>query len=208
MKTSVRILRYLLRLGILVALVVIGGFFISVIRYTEGRVFGDGWEWVQGLGEAVVAFFVRWRYFLGIGAGLGILIYGLWRVGWLRRRGAGFVLNRRCVLTDPYRHGLVVGSTGCGKTVSVVEPYLREALRSGHAGAVYDYKSPTLEGRLHFEASRARPRGGRPMPAIRTLNMVDARCSHRFDLLSHDPYAPARPRIGRGDHHRRADPPG
>ena len=184
MKTSVRILRYLLRLGILVALVVIGGFFISVIRYTEGRVFVDGWEWVQGLGKAIAAFFVRWRYFLGIGAVLVLLVYGLWRVGWLRRRGGGFVLNRRCVLTDPYRHGLVVGSTGCGKTVSVVEPYLREALRSGHAGAVYDYKSPTLEGRLHFEASRARPRGGRPMPVIRTLNMVDARCSHRFDLLS------------------------
>ena len=130
------------------------------------------------------SFFVSYRYFLGIGALLVLLVYDLWRVGWLRRRGVGFVLNRRCVLTDPYRHGLVVGSTGCGKTVSVVEPYLREALRSGHAGAVYDYKSPTLEGRLHFEASRARPRAGRLMPAIRTLNMVDTRCSHRFDLLS------------------------
>ena len=63
-------------------------------------------------------------------------------------------------------------------------PYLRETLRSGHAGAVYDYKSPTLERRLHFEASQMRPRAGRLMPAIRTLNMVDARCSHRFDLLS------------------------
>ena len=89
-----------------------------------------------------------------------------------------------CVLTDPYHHGLVVGSTGCGKTASAVEPYLREALWSGHGGAVYDYKSQALEGRLHFGASRARPRAGRLMPAIRTLNMVDTRYSHRFDLLS------------------------
>ena len=89
-----------------------------------------------------------------------------------------------CVITNPYRHGLVVGSTGCGKTVSVVEPYLRETLRSGHAKAVYDYKSQAPEGHLHFEASWARPRAGRLMPAIRTLNMVGARHSHRFDLLS------------------------
>ena len=184
MKTSERLLRYLLRLGIRVALFGIGVFLVAGIYYSDGWILVDGWMWAQGLGNVVAGFFVRWRLFLGIGAVLVLLVYGLWRVGWLRRRGGGFVLNRRCVLRDPYRHGLVVGSTGCGKTVSVVEPYLREALRSGHAGAVYDYKSPTLEGRLHFEASRARPRGGRPMPVIRTLNMVDARCSHRFDLLS------------------------
>ena len=81
----------------------------------------DG-EWVQGSRDAVTEFFVSCRYFLGIGALLVLLVYGLWRVGWLRRRGVGFVLNRRCVLTDPYRHGLVVGSTGCGKTASVGSP--------------------------------------------------------------------------------------
>ena len=198
----------MLRLGIQVVLITIGGFLVAGIYYSEGRILVDGWRWVQGLRDAVAEFFVRWHYFLGIGALVVLLVYGLWRVGWLRRRGVGFVLNRRCVLTDPYRHGLVVGSTGCGKTMSVVEPYLREAFRSGHAGAVYDYKSPTLEGRLHFEASRARPRGGRLMPVIRTLNRVDARLLASLRSALHDPHAPARPRIGRGDHHRRADPPG
>ena len=134
MNTSERILRYLLRLGIRVVLLLVGVFLVAGIYYSDGWILVDGWWWVQWLWDAVMAFFVSYRYFLGMGAVLVLLVYGLWRVGWLRRRGGGFVLNRRCVLRDPYRHGLVVGSTGCGKTVSVVEPYLREALRSGHAG--------------------------------------------------------------------------
>ena len=63
------------------------------------------------------------------------------------------------MIADPYRHRLVVGSTGCGKTTSVVEPYLREALKM-----------------------RARP--GWLKASIRTLNMVDPCRSHRFNLLS------------------------
>ena len=85
-------------------------------------------------------FFFRHRYFLGVGALLVFLVYGLWGVGGFRKRGVGFVLNGHCVFTNPYRHGLVVGSTGCGKTASAVKPYSEGgALRSGHAGAVYDY---------------------------------------------------------------------
>ena len=178
-----RMLRYLLRLGIRLVLLSVGVFLVAGIYYSDGWILVDGWKWVQGLAGAVVEVFFRYYYFLGIGALLLVLIYGLRKVGKFRRRGVRFVLSRQCVISDPYRHGLVVGSTGCGKTVSVVEPYLREALRSGHAGAVYDYKAPTLERRLHFEASQVRARAGRQMPAIRTLNMVDGRCSHRFDLL-------------------------
>ena len=46
---------------------------------------------------------------------------------------------------DPYRHVLVVGSTGCERTGSAMESCLREALRSGYAEAVYDYKLQALE---------------------------------------------------------------
>ena len=106
MKTSERLLRYLLRLGIRVALFGIGVFLVAGIYYSDGWILVDGWMWAQGLGNVVAGFFVRWRLFLGIGAVLVLLVYGLWRVGWLRRRGGGFVLNRRCVLRDPYRHGL------------------------------------------------------------------------------------------------------
>ena len=124
----------MLRLGIQVVLLTIGGFHVAGIYYGEGRILMDGWEWVQGLADAVAEAFVSFRYFLGIGALLVLLVYGLWRVVGLGRRGVGFILNGHCVLTNPYRHGLVVGSTGFGKTGSAVEPCLREALHSGHAG--------------------------------------------------------------------------
>ena len=129
-------LRYLLRLGIRLALLFIGVLLVAGIYYSDGCILVDGWKWMQGLADAVVEVFFRYYYFLGIGALLVVSIYGLWRVGKFRRSGVRFVLSRQCVISDPYRHGLVVGSTGCGKTASVVEPYLREALRSGHAGAV------------------------------------------------------------------------
>ena len=55
----------------------------------------------KDLGMQLKSFFVSCRYFLGIGALLVLLVYGLWKLGWLRRRGVGFVLNGHCVLTDP-----------------------------------------------------------------------------------------------------------
>ena len=108
--------------------------------------------------------FFRGCYFLGIGVLLVLLAYGLWRVGGLGRSGVGFVLNGHCVITDSYHHGLVVGSTGCGKTASVVEPYLREALRSGHAGAVLRLQMQALEGSIHFKASSRPPDAGDTHP--------------------------------------------
>ena len=48
---------YLLRLGIQVALLAIGGVLALGIYYSEGRILVDGWEWVQGMADAVTEFF-------------------------------------------------------------------------------------------------------------------------------------------------------
>ena len=52
----------------------------------------------------------------------------------------------------------------------------------GHAGLVYDYKSPTLEKRVRHDYGKDLRTGVRPR--LLTLNMADGRYSHRFDLLS------------------------
>ena len=208
MKTSERLLRYLLRLGIRGVLLLVGVFLVAGIYYSDGWILVDGWKWVQGLGEAGAEFFVKRRYFLGIGALLVFLVYGLWRVGWLRRRGTGFVLNRRCVLTDPYRHGLVVGSTGlredgeCGGALPEGGAQVRTR-RGGLRLQVADPgRVPAFRG-LAGETSWRPPDAGDPHPEHGRRPLF---ASLRSAL--HDPHAPARPGIGRCDHHRRGGPTG
>jgi hypothetical protein len=47
-------------------------------------------------------------------------------------------------ITKPTHHTLVAGSPGSGKSFSLLEPILMQAMYQGKAGLVYDYKFPSL----------------------------------------------------------------
>jgi hypothetical protein len=47
-------------------------------------------------------------------------------------------------ITNPYRHTLVAGGPGSGKSFSILEPMLVQAMQQGKAALVYDYKFPTF----------------------------------------------------------------
>jgi len=47
-------------------------------------------------------------------------------------------------ITKPTHHNLVAGSPGSGKSFSLIEPMLFQAMQQGKAGVVYDYKFPTF----------------------------------------------------------------
>ena len=47
-------------------------------------------------------------------------------------------------ITKPTHHNLIAGSPGSGKSFSIIEPMLLQAMQQGKAGLVYDYKFPTF----------------------------------------------------------------
>ncbi|GAB4038302.1 type IV secretory system conjugative DNA transfer family protein [Spirosoma gilvum] len=47
-------------------------------------------------------------------------------------------------ITKPTHHTLIAGSPGSGKSFSLLEPILMQAMQQGKAGLVYDYKFPAL----------------------------------------------------------------
>lgn len=51
---------------------------------------------------------------------------------------------RTIKITNPYRHTLVAGGPGSGKSFSILEPMLVQAMQQGKAALVYDYKFPTF----------------------------------------------------------------
>ena len=199
---------YLLRLGIQVALLAIGGVLALGIYYSEGRILVDGWEWVQGMADAVTEFFVRCCYFLGIGALLVLLVYGSWRVGELSKER-----RRVCSQRSLRAHGSVSSWVG-GGLYRVREDGERGGTLLEGSVAVW-----TRRGGLRLQISNVGEapafRGLADAPSSRPADAGDPYPEHgRRPLLAslrsalHDPHPPARPRIGRCDHHRRPDPPG
>ncbi len=51
---------------------------------------------------------------------------------------------RTIKIANPYRHTLVAGGPGSGKSFSILEPMLVQAVQQGKAALVYDYKFPTF----------------------------------------------------------------
>ena len=47
-------------------------------------------------------------------------------------------------ISNPFRGILVIGSAGSGKSYSVAEPIIEEAIRKNYSGIVYDFKFPSL----------------------------------------------------------------
>ncbi len=83
---------------------------------------------------------------------------------------------RTIKITNPYRHILVVGGPGSGKSFSIIEPILVQAMQQGKAALVYDYKFPEF---AKLVASHAAP-GVTPY----YINFDDLTRSHRVNPIS------------------------
>lgn len=59
--------------------------------------------------------------------------------------------NRPIVIQNPFRGILITGSVGSGKSKSIIEPIIDQAIAKGFSGILYDYESPVLTN--HFYSS-------------------------------------------------------
>jgi hypothetical protein len=59
--------------------------------------------------------------------------------------------KRPIVIQSPFRGILITGSVGSGKSKSIIEPIIDQAVAKGFAGILYDYESPVLTN--HFYSS-------------------------------------------------------
>ena len=84
-------------------------------------------------------------------------------------------------LTHPFQGIYIEGGAGSGKSKSVIEPFLYQAVHQGYAGFLYDFKGnlPTLSSYLHgaFSSSHVRTQ-------FSHINLSDPTISHRCNPLS------------------------
>ncbi len=78
----------------------------------------------------------------------------------------GFVLQTSAqgypvLINNPFRGVLIIGGAGAGKSVSLIEPLIYQAVEKQYAGLLYDYKFPELARHLD-QAYRLGGRAGRP----------------------------------------------
>lgn len=84
------------------------------------------------------------------------------------------------VLNNPFRGLLITGGAGAGKSYSLIEPIIAQAVQKDFAGLVYDFKFPTL-ARHVADCLHASER----LPAY-YINFVDLTRSHRVNPLHPD----------------------
>ncbi len=82
---------------------------------------------------------------------------------------------RSIKITKPTHHTLIAGSPGSGKSFSLLEPILMQAMAQGKAGLVYDYKFPSLAPLVAATV----PEGTKDY----YINFDDLRYSHRVNPI-------------------------
>ena len=73
------------------------------------------------------------------------------RVPWKKKKKAAFVI------TNPFRGTLLIGSAGSGKSESVIEPVIHQAIKKNYSGILYDFKFPELTGKLQGAYNKLSP---------------------------------------------------
>jgi len=86
--------------------------------------------------------------------------------------------TRPIVIQNPFRGLLITGSVGSGKTKSIIEPIIVQAVEKQFAGMLYDYESPILTNHL-YSAFR---KNESPVSAY-YVNFEDLSKSHRLNPL-------------------------
>lgn len=77
------------------------------------------------------------------------------------------------------RGALVIGGAGSGKTKSIVEPLVVQAVRGGYSGIVYDFKFPSISSQVYSEALLSPPKN----ISYFYVNFEDLKRTHRFNVL-------------------------
>lgn len=83
-------------------------------------------------------------------------------------------------IVNPFRHTLVTGTAGSGKTFSTFIPAMWQAVEKGFSVYVYDYKFPSLAQTLYTAANYYK----KPNFSFYVINFDDARKSHRNNPMS------------------------
>ena len=81
--------------------------------------------------------------------------------------------------TDLVRGMLVIGGAGSGKTKSLIEPLIKQAVRERYTGIIYDFKFPVLSGVLYTETLLS----ANTRIKYFYINFTDLTRSHRFNVF-------------------------
>lgn len=82
-------------------------------------------------------------------------------------------------ITNPFRGIFISGGAGSGKSKSIIEPLIEQAVEKGYTGILYDFKFPTLSGEL-AEAAAKKP----DFSTAFYINFSDLSKSHRINPLN------------------------
>ena len=87
-------------------------------------------------------------------------------------------------IVNPFRGTWVVGTPGSGKTVSIIEPCMRQHCAKGFSMVVYDYKFPTLAQKLYYHYSINKKAGKTPKDCqFNMINFVKVEYSRRVNPI-------------------------
>ena len=130
--------------------------------------------------------------FMASGAGLTAM------AGWRKRQHFGIRNEKRKVenphsfnfrtkdgyinIANPFRGIFISGAAGAGKSESLAYPIIRQAIRKGYTGIVYDFKFPVLAERVHSALWES----GRTDVTFYLLNFHDLTRSHRVNPVKAD----------------------
>lgn len=87
-------------------------------------------------------------------------------------------------ISNCFRGTWVVGTPGSGKTMSIIEPFIRQHSAKGFAMVVYDYKFPTLATKLYYHYKKNQKLGKVPEGCkFNMINFVDVEYSRRVNPI-------------------------
>lgn len=87
-------------------------------------------------------------------------------------------------ISNCFRATYVIGTPGSGKTMSIIEPFIRQHSAKGFAMVVYDYKFPTLATKLYYHYKKNEKSGKVPKGCkFNTINFVNVEYSRRVNPI-------------------------
>ena len=87
-------------------------------------------------------------------------------------------------ISNCFRGTWVVGTPGSGKTMSIIEPFIRQHSAKGFAMVAYDYKFPTLATKLYYHYLKNKRLGKTPPNCkFNMINFVDVEYSRRVNPI-------------------------
>jgi len=85
-------------------------------------------------------------------------------------------------VVNPFAGILVLGAAGSGKSVSIAEPVIEQMTQKEYSGVVYDFKFPTLTGKVYTEMKKY----NKGPVDLYIINFNDLTKSHRVNIFSED----------------------